>query len=46
VLKGQPYLVTFALPNFYFHLSIAYAILREVGVDLGKRDFMGGMPGQ
>jgi hypothetical protein len=45
-IKGQPYLITFALPNFYFHLSVAYAILRHCGVELGKRDFMGGMPGQ
>lgn len=42
--KGKPYLVGFALPNFYFHLAIAYAILRHNGVDLGKKDFMGGIP--
>ena len=39
--KGQPYLVTFALPNFYFHVVSAYAILRANGVDLGKMDYMG-----
>jgi uncharacterized protein len=39
--KGQPYLVNFALPNFYFHLTTAYAILRANGVDLGKGDFLG-----
>lgn len=44
-LKGQPYLLGFALPNFYFHLTSAYAILRANGVDLGKRDFIGSIPG-
>jgi uncharacterized protein len=39
--KGQPYLVNFALPNFYFHVTTAYAILRHNGVEIGKRDFMG-----
>jgi uncharacterized protein len=39
--KGQPYLVNFALPNFYFHATTAYAILRANGVDLGKTDFIG-----
>lgn len=33
----------FAMPNFYFHASMAYAILRENGVELGKVDFIGGM---
>ncbi len=41
--KGQAYLIQFALPNFYFHSSMAYAILRENGVEIGKRDFMGGV---
>lgn len=40
-IKGRPYLVNFALPNFYFHLSMAYAILRHCGVEVGKRDFVG-----
>ena len=39
--KGEPYLVHFALPNFYFHATTAYAILRRCGVDIGKRDFIG-----
>lgn len=39
--KGQPYLVNFALPNFYFHVTSAYAILRANGVDLGKMDYLG-----
>jgi hypothetical protein len=40
-LKGQPYLLTFALPNFYFHLVTAYDILRHQGVDIGKPDYLG-----
>jgi hypothetical protein len=40
-MKGLPYLTSFVLPNFYFHLTMAYAILRHNGVDLGKRDFVG-----
>lgn len=43
--KGQPYLLRFALPNFFFHATAAYVILRHNGVELGKRDFMGQMPG-
>jgi len=39
--KGEPYLVHFALPNFYFHATTAYAILRRCGVEIGKRDFLG-----
>jgi hypothetical protein len=40
-MKGEPYLMNFAMPNFYFHVTTAYAILRHNGVDLGKTDFMG-----
>jgi hypothetical protein len=40
-LQGMPYLVGYALPNLYFHMSMAYAILRHNGVDLGKQDFLG-----
>ena len=40
--KGQQYLLHFAMPNLYFHMSMAYAILRHNGVDVGKRDFIGG----
>ena len=43
--KGQPYLVHFVMPNLYFHAAAAYAILRHNGVELGKRDFMGQVPG-
>lgn len=39
--KGQDYLLGFALPNFYFHMTTAYAILRHNGVVVGKRDFLG-----
>ena len=39
--KGQPYLLHFVLPNFYFHCTTAYDILRHCGVELGKRDFSG-----
>ena len=38
--KGMDYLVGFALPNFYFHMVTAYNILRENGVDIGKRDYL------
>jgi hypothetical protein len=41
--KGQQYLVSFALPNFHFHVTTAYAILRHCGVPIGKRDFLGAM---
>ena len=40
--KGQAYLIHFGLPNFYFHMSMAYAILRHNGVEIGKGDFLGG----
>ena len=39
--KGMPYLVGFALPNFYFHLVTAYNILRHNGLEIGKRDYIG-----
>lgn len=39
--KGTDYLLTNAMPNFYFHLTTAYAILRHNGVEVGKRDFLG-----
>ena len=40
-LKGEAYLTTFAMPNFYFHITTAYALLRHNGVELGKMDFLG-----
>jgi len=39
--NGQSYLTTFVLPNFYFHLTVAYALLRHGGLEIGKRDFLG-----
>ena len=39
--KGQDYLLKFVNPNFYFHMSIAYGLLRHGGVELGKKDFVG-----
>src|SRR5574341_1015340 len=39
--KGMQYLLGFALPNFYFHATTAYDILRHNGVELGKRDYIG-----
>lgn len=41
-LKGQDYLLHYATPNVYFHVTTAYAILRHNGVDIGKKDFLGG----
>lgn len=41
VLEASDYLVEMVLPNFYFHVSHAYAILRHDGVELGKRDYVG-----
>ena len=43
-MKGCDYLNHFVLPNFYFHVTAAYAIARNFGVDVGKRDFMGAIP--
>lgn len=40
---GQPYLLGFVLPNFYFHLTTTYAILRHNGLEIGKQDFIGGI---
>lgn len=39
--KGQPYLLHSVLPNFFFHVTTAYDILRHCGVEIGKRDFIG-----
>ncbi len=40
-LKGRQYLLHFAIPNLFFHVTTAYNILREQGVEIGKRDFIG-----
>lgn len=41
VLSGDEYVATFALPNFYFHVTTAHAILRNQGAPVGKRDYLG-----
>jgi hypothetical protein len=40
-MTGEAYLTRFAVPNFYFHATTAYAILRENGIIVGKLDFLG-----
>ena len=41
VLGGEDYLLQMTIPNVYFHIAMAYAILRHNGVDIGKMDFLG-----
>ena len=43
-MRGVDYLNHFVLPNFYFHVTTAYDILRHCGVEIGKRDFLGAIP--
>ncbi|WP_409996923.1 DUF1993 family protein [Leptospira sp. 85282-16] len=43
-LTGFEYLTHHAIPNFYFHITTAYAILRHNGVEIGKKDYLGEMP--
>ena len=43
-MRGGDYLDHYALPNFHFHLTTAYAILRHNGARLGKSDFLGSVP--
>jgi len=43
-LSGQEYLIQHVVPNFYFHITTAYAILRHNGVNIGKRSYLGAMP--
>ena len=40
-LSGQEFLIQHVIPNFYFHVTMAYALLRHQGVSLGKRDYLG-----
>jgi uncharacterized protein len=40
---GQSYLISFVLPNFFFHCTMTYALFREAGLDIGKRDYLGEM---
>jgi hypothetical protein len=42
--KGRAYVTGFALPNFFFHVTTAYGLLRQAGAPIGKRDFLG-VPG-
>ncbi|WP_425269983.1 DUF1993 domain-containing protein [Leptospira mtsangambouensis] len=43
-LTGFEYLTHHAIPNFYFHITTAYAILRHNGIEIGKKDYLGEMP--
>jgi hypothetical protein len=43
-MKGEAYLKHYAFPNFYFHVTMTYALLRHNGVDLGKTDYLMGVP--
>jgi len=43
VIGGEDYLLQVAIPNIYFHIGMAYAILRHNGVDVGKMDYLGPM---
>ena len=43
-MTGEAYLKHFALPNFFFHVTTTYALLRHNGVELGKMDFLGALP--
>jgi hypothetical protein len=40
--NGETYLKHYAMPNFYFHTTTAYALLRHAGVEIGKSDYLGG----
>jgi uncharacterized protein len=41
VMSGADYFIEHAVPNFFFHLTHKYAILRHAGVDIGKKDYLG-----
>ncbi len=43
-LSGEEFLIQHVLPNLYFHVTTAYAILRHNGVGVGKKDYLGDMP--
>lgn len=43
-MTGSEYLVQYALPNFFFHVTTAYALVRQAGVVIGKADYMNGLP--
>jgi hypothetical protein len=44
IMRGADYLHHYALPNFHFHLAIAHGILRHIGLDIGKIDYIGAVP--
>jgi uncharacterized protein len=41
-MQGMPYLLSHVLPNVYFHVTTAYDILRQSGLEIGKQDYLGG----
>jgi len=43
-MEGSEYLLQFALPNFFFHVAQAYALVRRAGVPIGKSDYLNGIP--
>lgn len=43
-MTGEEYAIQHVIPNFYFHMTTAYAIFRHNGVPIGKRDYLGKMP--
>jgi len=42
-MDGMPFIQRWALPNFYFHVTTTYALLRQAGIEVGKQDFLGGV---
>ena len=42
-MSGEAFLESFSIPNFFFHVSMVYALLRHGGVELGKMDYLGGL---
>jgi hypothetical protein len=43
-MSAREYFVEHGLPNFFFHVTTAYGLLRKAGVQVGKRDYLGPMP--
>ncbi len=42
-MDGMPFIQRWTLPNFYFHVTTTYALLRQAGIEVGKQDFLGGV---
>jgi uncharacterized protein len=42
-MTGEAFLLAFSIPNFFFHVSMVYALLRHGGVDVGKGDYLGAL---